>query len=149
MKAVIQRVNGVSLVIDGAEHSRIGRGLLILLGVKEGDTPENGTLLAKKCGEIRIFEDEQGKMNRSVKDVGGEIMVVSNFTLYADCSHGRRPSFIAAARPEQAIPLYEKFLEEVAGFAGVPVQSGVFGADMKITLLNDGPVTLVLDTAEL
>ena len=149
MKAVIQRVNGVSLVIDGAEHSRIGRGLLILLGVREGDTPENGTLLAKKCGEIRIFEDEQGKMNRSVKDVGGEIMVVSNFTLYADCSHGRRPSFIAAARPEQAIPLYEKFLEEVAGFAGVPVQSGVFGADMKITLLNDGPVTLVLDTAEL
>ena len=103
----------------------------------------------KKCGEIRIFEDEQGKMNRSVKAVGGEIMVVSNFTLYADCSHGRRPSFTAAARPEQAIPLYEKFLKEVADFAGVPVQSGVFGADMKITLLNDGPVTLVLDTAEL
>ena len=149
MKAVLQRVARARLAIDGNVHAEIGKGLLILLGVTHEDTRSEGDYLAKKCGEVRIFTDEQDKMNLSAADIGGEMLVVSNFTLYADCRKGRRPAFVEAARPEQAEPLYEYFVERLKQWSGVPVQTGVFGADMQIELVNDGPVTLVMDTAEM
>lgn len=146
MKACVQRVKYCKLSIDGSIVSEIGKGLLILLGVAENDTDREASLLASKCSGMRIFEDENGKMNLSVDDIGGEIMTVSNFTLCADTRKGKRPSFTTAAKPDIALKLYEKFIKELD--TKKPIQTGVFGADMKIELLNDGPVTLILDTRD-
>ena len=149
MRAVIQRVTHASVTIDGIERSRIGAGYLVLLGVHESDTSAQAELLAKKIAGLRVMEDENGKMNRSLADVGGEILLVSQFTLYGDCSHGNRPSFIAAARPETAVPLYEYMIELLGEKTGREVKTGEFGADMKVELLNDGPVTILMDTDDM
>ena len=148
MRAVVTRVRGASVEIGGQCVGRIGQGFLILLGVAPGDTPAHCRKLADKLLGLRIFEDENGKMNRSLSDVGGQVLVVSQFTLYADCRHGRRPSFIGAAGPEIAVPLYEQFLEECRA-RGFDPQHGQFGADMQVSSVNDGPVTILLDTDEL
>lgn len=144
MKAVVQRVKKTSLRVDGELISEIPFGLTVFLGVKVGDTQKEAAYLAKKIAGLRIFEDENGKMNLSVKDVGGEVLLVSQFTLYGDASHGNRPSFTLAERPEYAEPLYEYTVRELASY-GVTVKKGVFGADMKIEQLNDGPVTILLE----
>ena len=148
MRAVIQRVLWAKVEIDKKLSGEISQGILLLLGIYQEDTDDEASLLAKKVSELRIFEDENGKMNRSLKDNDGAILIVPNFTLCADTSHGRRPSFIAAARPEQANPLYNLFVDLVRQTGVARVQTGVFGADMKVSLLNDGPVTIVLDTAD-
>ncbi|MGM9612663.1 MAG: D-aminoacyl-tRNA deacylase [Butyricicoccus sp.] len=148
MRAIIQRVSHASVTIDGAVRGKIGPGLLILLGVSEDDTEENALYLADKCTGLRIFTDEDDKMNRSAADIGGSLLVISQFTLYGDCRRGKRPSFVRAARPEKAIPLYEAFLARCRA-SGLPVETGEFGADMKVELLNDGPVTIVMDTEEM
>lgn len=145
MRAVVVRVSRASLEINGQQGGTIGKGLLVLLGIGPEDTEKEAVYLAEKCAVQRIFEDENGKMNKSMEDVGGEMMVVSNFTLYADCSHGRRPDFFGAAKPEIAIPLYEIFLKRLNEL-GVKYCCGEFGADMKIDHVNDGPVTLIMDT---
>ena len=144
MKLLIQRVKESSVVVDGEEVGSIGKGLLILVGVTHNDTKENADYLVKKVCNLRIFEDENGKMNLSVKDVFGSLLVVSQFTLYADCNSGNRPSFIEAARPETAKPLYEYFCDECAK-QGIKVEKGIFGADMKVSLINDGPVTIIME----
>ncbi len=149
MRAVIQRVTRASVTIDGSLRSAIGQGYLVLLGIHESDTEAQVQLLAKKIAGLRIMEDENGKMNRSLADVGGEVLLVSQFTLYGDCSHGNRPSFITAARPETAIPLYEKMIALLGEKLGSPVKTGEFGADMKVDLLNDGPVTIIMDTDDM
>ena len=148
MKAVVTRVNSASVSIDGSVCGRIGKGFLILLGVAPEDTPEKCRKLAEKILGLRVFRDENDKMNLSLSDVGGEVLVVSQFTLYGDCKKGRRPSFTGAAAPDVAIPLYELFLTECEK-AGFPPQHGQFGADMQVSSVNDGPVTLILDTDEL
>lgn len=145
MKAVVQRVKRTTLSVDGELISEIPFGLTVFLGVKMGDTEKDGAYLAKKIANLRVFEDENGKMNLSVKDVGGEVLLVSQFTLYGDASHGNRPSFTLAARPEQAEPLYEYTVQELRGY-GVTVKKGVFGADMQIAQHNDGPVTILLES---
>jgi len=145
VKAVIQRVSQARVVIDSSEYSRIGAGLLVLLGVENGDTPADSASLAKKISELRIFEDDAGKMNLSVIDAGGEILAVSQFTLLGDCRKGRRPSFDAAAPPETAKSLYELFVEQIQA-SGVRASTGVFQANMNVELVNRGPVTFVLDT---
>jgi D-tyrosyl-tRNA(Tyr) deacylase len=145
VKAVIQRVSQARVVIAASEHSRIGPGILVLLGVEKGDTPEDATALAKKIVELRIFEDDAGKMNRSVMDTGCEILAVSQFTLAGDCRKGRRPSFDNAAPPDEARLLYEKFVEDVKTL-GVRVSTGVFQATMQVELSNEGPVTFILDS---
>ncbi len=144
MKAVIQRVSRASVTVDGRLISRIGIGLLVLLGVEEGDTRENALAMAKKTAALRIFRDENDKMNLSVRDCAGEAIVVSQFTLCADTRKGNRPSFIGAAAPEIAAPLVDLFAESMRE-QGVPTQQGLFGADMKVELLNDGPVTILLE----
>lgn len=144
MKAVIQRVSRASVTVDGRLISRIGTGLLVLLGVEEGDTRENAVAMAKKTAALRIFRDENDKMNLSVRDCSGEAIVVSQFTLCADTRKGNRPSFIGAAVPEIAAPLVDLFAEGMRE-QGVPTQQGIFGADMKVELLNDGPVTILLE----
>lgn len=144
MRAVIQRVKQTTLRVDGREISQIPFGLTVFLGVKEGDSKAQADYLMKKIAALRIFEDENGKMNLSVKDVGGEVLLVSQFTLYGDASHGNRPSFSLAARPEIAEPLYEYAADSLRAL-GVMVKTGVFGADMKIDQLNDGPVTILLE----
>lgn len=144
MKAVVQRVLGARLAVDGKIVAKIGKGLVVFFGVKEGDTRELSEKIVKKIAALRIFEDEAGKMNLSVKDVGGEILFVSQFTLYGDASHGNRPSFTQAARPEIAEPIYEYAAGKLRE-SGVPVQTGIFGADMKILQENDGPVTILLE----
>ncbi len=149
MRAVIQRVTEASVTIDGIERSSIGTGYLVLLGIHEADTAAQAELLAKKIAGLRVMEDENGKMNRSLADVGGEVLLVSQFTLYGDCSHGNRPSFITAARPETAIPLYEYMIKLLEEKLGRPVKTGEFGADMKVRLLNDGPVTILMDTDDM
>lgn len=146
MRAVVQRVRSASVTIEGQLRSRIGQGFLVLLGIHEEDTAAQAELLAKKIAGLRVMEDEAGKMNRSLADVGGDILLVSQFTLYGDCSHGNRPSFITAARPEKAIPLYETMIALLGERLGRPVATGEFGADMQVSLLNDGPVTILLDT---
>lgn len=149
MKAVIQRVSSARVDVGEETLGQIETGLLVLLGVAEGDTETECDQLARKTAELRIFEDAAGKMNRSLCDIGGEALVVSQFTLCADCSHGRRPSFIGAAAPSAAIPLYERFMQRLRLSPGVRnVQSGRFGADMKVSLVNDGPVTILLDTEQ-
>lgn len=145
MKAVVQRTKKTVLSVDGKLISEIPFGLVAYLGVKVGDTEKEGAYLAKKIAALRIFEDENGKMNLSVKDVGGEVLLVSQFTLYGDASHGNRPSFTLAERPEKAEPLYEYVVEELKK-QGVTVKKGVFGADMKIEQYNDGPVTILLES---
>ena len=148
MRAVITRVKSASVTIEGKINGAIGNGFLILLGVAPGDTDAHCAKLADKILGMRVFEDENGKMNRSLSDISGEVLVVSQFTLYADCRHGRRPSFIGAAGPNIAIALYEQFLGECAK-RGFPPQHGEFGADMLVASENDGPVTIILDTDEL
>ena len=144
MKAVIQRVGRTSISVEGSLISEIPFGLAVYLGVKSGDTDDMPAAMAKKIAALRIFEDENGKMNLSVKDVGGEVLMISQFTLYGDCSHGNRPSFILAERPERANVLYQKTCEDLRAH-GVPVKTGVFGADMKIEQFNDGPVTIIYE----
>ena len=144
MRAVVQRVTGAELKVDGKLISKIGKGLTVFFGVTHGDTEAKAEYIAKKIANLRIFEDENGKMNRSVQDEQGEVLFVSQFTLYGDASHGNRPSFTAAARGEVAEPLYDYAACALANL-GVPVQKGVFGADMKIYQSNDGPVTILLE----
>lgn len=145
MRLVIQRVTEASVSIDGREVARIGRGMLVLCGVAEGDTPAQAVKLAAKTAALRIFADERGVMNRSVTDTGGEILVVSQFTLLADTSRGNRPSYIRAARHELATSLYQLYVAELEKATGRHVPTGVFGADMAVSLVNDGPVTIILD----
>lgn len=149
MKAVLQRVSSASVTIDNKIFSSIDRGFLILLGVQHGDDERDAEKLANKISSLRIFTDENDKMNLSLSDIDGSVLVVSNFTLCADCSHGRRPSFIDAARPETADPLYERFCDILKSNGVKNVAKGVFGADMAVSILNDGPVTLIIDSKEL
>lgn len=149
MKAVIQRVSECSVTVDGSVAGKIGNGFLILLGIENDDTRLQAEKLSAKISGLRIFTDENDKMNLSLSDTGGGVLVVSNFTLCANCRKGRRPNFEAAARPEAAEPLYEYFCECMHKNGIETVEKGVFGADMKVSLLNDGPVTLVIDTKEL
>ena len=146
MRAVVQRVSEASVAIEGQTRAAIKRGLLVLLGVEEADTAEDIEWLSGKLVRLRVFPDEQGVMNRSVQETGGDIIVVSQFTLHASTKKGNRPSYSRAARPEVAIPLYESFVKRLAADLGRPVQTGEFGADMKVRLVNDGPVTIVIDT---
>ncbi len=148
MKAVLTRVSSASVTLDGKVNGRIGRGFLILLGIGPEDTEKEATKLAEKLLSLRIFCDENGKMNLGLEAVGGEVLVVSQFTLYGSVRKGRRPSFTGAADPGVAIPLYEFFLDECARL-GYPPQHGEFGADMQVESVNDGPVTIVVDSAEL
>ena len=148
MRALVQRVSHASVTIDGRIHGQIGQGFLVLLGITDGDTVDDAVYLADKTVKMRVFTDENDKMNRSLADVGGGLLIVSQFTLYADCRHGRRPSFTAAGAPGLANELYEYFCELVRADMG-DVQTGSFGADMSVSLVNDGPFTIVLDTDEL
>jgi len=147
MRAVIQRVSSASVTVDGATAGRIGAGLLVLLGVGKGDTEQDAETLARKIVELRVFQDDAGKMNLSVKETGGALLVVSQFTLYGDTRKGRRPSFDLAAPPEEARRLYEKFVE-AARAEGVPVETGIFQAMMSVSLVNEGPVTFVVESRD-
>ena len=147
MRAVVTRVKSASVEIDGAEYSRIGPGFLVLLGVHQEDTEAQALKIADKICGLRVFEDENGKMNMSPADAGAELLIISQFTLFADCK-SRRPGFSKAARPEKAIPLYEKVIGECRE-RGFKVGTGEFGAEMKVSSVNDGPVTIILDTREL
>jgi D-aminoacyl-tRNA deacylase len=146
MRAIVQRVRSARVVVEGSTVGEVEAGLLVLLGVTHDDTSDEADLLARRVAGLRVFDDRAGKMNRSVTDVAGSILVVSQFTLYGDCRKGRRPSFDAAARPEHALALYERFVERVRAL-GVPVSTGVFQAHMQVELVNDGPVTLILEAA--
>jgi D-aminoacyl-tRNA deacylase len=146
MRAVIQRVSSASVTIAGQVKGSIEQGLLLLVAVEEADTSEDIEWLAGKVARLRVFGDDEGVMNRSVQEVAGEILVISQFTLFASTRKGNRPSYIRAARPEVAIPLYEKFLQRLRDELGRPVQSGEFGADMKVALVNEGPVTILIDS---
>jgi D-tyrosyl-tRNA(Tyr) deacylase len=146
MRAVIQRVLESSVKIDGHVVSKIGPGLLVLLGIEEGDAADDITWLSGKIAKLRIFDDEEGKMNLSVTELGGEIIVVSQFTLHASSKKGNRPSFLRAAAPAVSEPLYQEFCNTMEGEIGIPVGRGVFGADMKVSLVNDGLVTILIDT---
>ena len=148
MRAVLTRVRSASVTIDGQVVGKIGKGFLILLGVGPEDTPEQSRYLAEKALGLRVFEDAEGKMNLGLSDVGGEVLVVSQFTLYGNCRKGRRPSFTEAAGPELGNRLYEQFLQDCAALGFRP-QHGQFGADMQVESVNDGPVTLILDTDQL
>jgi len=148
MRAVIQRVSQAGVTIDDRQTATIGRGLLILVGVEQGDTPADVEWLAGKVVQLRIFPDDTGKMNRDVRAVDGNLLVVSQFTLLGDARKGNRPSFVQAARPEEAVPLYESFLQLLAARTGRPPEQGVFAADMQVSLVNDGPVTILLDSRE-
>lgn len=147
MKAVVQRVSESYVVIEGECVGRIGLGLMVLLGIEPDDDAHDVDYIVKKCLNLRIFEDEFGKMNRSVLDCGGEILLVSQFTLLGDARKGNRPSFIGAARPETAVPLYESVIASL--LESVHVETGVFGADMKVYIVNDGPVTILLDSKKM
>ena len=148
MRAVVQRVSEASVSIAGKTVGAIGKGFLILLGITGDDTPELCAYLAEKCAGLRVFTDENDKMNLSLQDVAGEVLVVSQFTLYGDCRKGKRPNFMGAAKGEQANRLYKYFVD-CCRELGVTVQTGVFGADMKVELLNDGPVTILMDTDQM
>ncbi len=149
MKAILQRVSSAKVDVDGETVGKIEKGFLILLGVENGDEKRDAEVLANKISGLRIFTDENDKMNLSLSDVGGEALVISNFTLCADCSHGRRPSFIKAARPETAEPLYEYFCQIMLDNGVSKVEKGIFGADMKVSLINDGPVTIDINSKDL
>jgi len=146
MRAVIQRVSTASVTINGGLRSAIGSGFLVLLGIETEDTKEDAEWLCGKIAQLRVFADENGLMNKDISEVGGEILVVSQFTLHASYKKGNRPSFIKAARPEQAIPLYEHFIISLSDKLDKPIATGLFGADMKVALVNDGPVTIIMDT---
>jgi D-tyrosyl-tRNA(Tyr) deacylase len=146
MKAVIQRVSSASVTIESKIVATIQQGLLVLVGIEEADSQEDMDWLCQKFTNLRIFGDENDVMNLSVKDIDGEIIIVSQFTLHASTKKGNRPSYIKAARPEIAIPLYEKFIAEMEATVGKKVQTGIFGADMKVALINDGPVTIIMDS---
>ena len=146
MRVVVQRVTEAAVEIAGAVTGRIGRGLVVLVGVEGGDTVDDADWLAAKVASLRIFADDDGKMNRSVRDVGGETLVVSQFTLLAETARGNRPAFVRAARPDEAVPLYERFVARLDTEAGRPAATGTFGADMRVSLVNDGPVTIPIDS---
>ena len=145
MKLVIQRVKNAKVEVEGNIVGKIGKGFLVLVGITHTDTKKEADYLVKKLCKLRIFEDENGKMNLGLKDVGGELLIISQFTLYANCKEGNRPSFVEAAKPDVAIPLYEYFVSECKKIIPV-VETGIFGADMKVDLLNDGPVTIIMDS---
>ena len=147
MRAVIQRVSQAEVQVNGHSIGKIGKGFMILLGIHETDTLEDVEYLVRKISLLRVFEDKEGKMNLSISDIGGSILSVSQFTLFADTRKGNRPSFIQAARPEQAIPLYEDFNNGLKR-KGIPVSTGEFGADMNVALINDGPVSIIIDSKE-
>ena len=144
MKLVVQRVKKAEVKVDGSIIGEIDKGFLVLIGIKVGDTKEQADYLVKKLCNLRVFSDENDKMNLSIKDVKGKLLIVSQFTLYGDCSQGNRPSFIEAARPEEANPLYEYFCNQCE-LNNIEVQKGIFGADMKVELINDGPVTIIIE----
>jgi D-aminoacyl-tRNA deacylase len=146
MRAMIQRVSRANVTIGGSEKAAIGHGLLVLLGIADSDGDDDVVWLSGKIGRMRIFADDAGLMNRSLVDVAGEVLVISQFTLFASTQKGNRPSFLAAARPDKAIPLYEKFLQLLQREIGKPVSCGEFGADMQVALVNDGPVSIWVDT---
>ena len=146
MRAVIQRVSSASVTIAGQTMAAIQQGLLVLLGIQDADSAEDIEWLSGKLVRLRVFNDDQGVMNRSVQEASGDILVVSQFTLFASTKKGNRPSYIRAARPEIAIPIYEMFLKKLSSDLGKPISSGEFGADMQISLVNDGPVTILIDT---
>ncbi len=146
MRAVIQRVSRASVTIEGKVNAAIGKGLLVLLGIEDADTEEDISWLSGKIVNLRIFDDANGVMNESVLDQGGDIILVSQFTLHASTKKGNRPSYIRASKPEIAIPIYEKMIQQLETDLGKPIGTGIFGADMKVELLNDGPVTIVMDT---
>ena len=146
MRAVIQRVTRAGVTIDGSVHSQISNGLLVLLGIEDADSPDDIEWLSSKIVNLRIFNDENGVMNVSVKDMNGEILLISQFTLHASTKKGNRPSYIRASKPEIAIPVYEKMIQQLENDLGKRIGTGIFGADMKVELLNDGPVTIVIDT---
>ena len=146
MKVVIQRVSEASVTIDNSVKSAINKGYMILLGIEEADSAEDIDWLSKKIIGLRIFSDAEGKMNLDIKEVNGDILLISQFTLHAQTKKGNRPSYIKAARPEQAIPLYEQFIKQLGVEFGKPIFTGEFGADMKVTLVNDGPVTIIIDS---
>ncbi len=146
MRAVIQRVSEASVTIDGQVKSAIGRGLLVLLAVEDADTSEDIDWLCGKVARLRVFDDEQGVMNLSVTEAQGQVLVVSQFTLYASTRKGNRPSYTRSAKPEFAVPIYEQFVQTLATTLGQPVHTGEFGADMKVALVNDGPVTIIIDS---
>ena len=149
MKAILQRVKFAKVEVGGETVGEIGQGFLVLLGVAKEDDKKEAEVLSNKIAGLRVFTDENDKMNHSLDDIGGEVLVISNFTLCADCSHGRRPSFIAAARPEQAEPLYEYFCQRLRDAGVKKVAQGIFGADMAVSLLNDGPVTIDINSKDL
>ena len=146
MRAIIQRVSSASVTIDGQIHSQIGKGLLVLVGIEDADTDEDIQWLSGKIVNLRIFDDADGVMNESVMEKGGEILLVSQFTLHASYKKGNRPSYIKASKPDYAVPVYEKMIKQLSNDLGKAVGTGVFGADMKVALLNDGPVTIFMDT---
>lgn len=146
MRLVIQRVTEASVTIDGTMHSSIGRGLMVLVGVAKEDSPDDVEWLAAKTAAMRIFPDEEGVMNRSLLDIGGEVLAVSQFTLTASTRKGNRPSYIRAAGHDLAIPLYETYCRRLSEILGREVRQGIFGADMKVALVNDGPVTIIIDS---
>jgi D-tyrosyl-tRNA(Tyr) deacylase len=146
MRVVIQRVKQASVEINGNVHSAIGKGFLILVGVDEVDEDEDIQYIASKVAALRIFQDEEGKMNKNVIEVGGECLVVSQFTLFASTKKGNRPSFMRSAKPERAVEMYAKFVHELQNKIGMPIQTGEFGADMAVALINDGPVTITMDS---
>ncbi len=149
MRVVVQRCSRAEVRIDGVTVGQIGKGFVLLVGITDGDTEAQADLLAKKVAQMRVFEDTEGKMNLALKDMDGDVLSISQFTLYADCKKGNRPSFIRAARPETASPLYDYFNARLRSEYGLKVETGRFGADMKVDFINDGPVTILLDTAEL
>lgn len=149
MRIVVQRCTRAEVRIAGAIVGKIQRGFMLLVGITDTDTPADADILAKKIAQLRVFEDADGKMNLALGDVGGAVLSISQFTLYADCRKGNRPSFIRAARPEQASPLYDYFNRTLCNTYGLQVETGRFGADMQVDFVNDGPVTILLDTAEL
>ena len=146
MRVVVQKVTEAAVLVGGEIIGEIGKGFMLLVGIGKEDAQEDVCYLARKVANLRVFEDEEGKMNRSLKDVGGDILSISQFTLFADTKKGNRPSYIKAAKPDTAIPLYEKFIAKMETELGKKVQTGQFGADMKVALLNDGPVTIIIDS---
>jgi D-aminoacyl-tRNA deacylase len=146
MRAVIQRVSTASVTIDGRMKGAIGTGFLVLLGIAHDDDESDAEWLSKKIAQLRVFSDEEGLMNKDLRDTDGEVMVVSQFTLHASYKKGNRPSFITAARPEQAVPLYDLFVKQLESLLKKPIATGEFGADMKVALVNEGPVTIIMDT---
>lgn len=146
MRAVIQRVSTASVTVEASMKASIAQGFLVLLGIETADAQEDADWLCRKIAQLRVCSDEQGLMNKSLADINGDVLVVSQFTLHASYKKGNRPSFIKAARPEQAIPLYQYFIDQLSELIGKPVATGEFGADMKVALVNDGPVTIIMDS---